>query len=226
MLSHSVASDSVWLWTVAHQAPLSVGFSRQEYSSRFPCLPSGDLPNPGTEPRSPAFQADSLPAEPQEKPKNTGVGSLSLLQGNLATQESNRSLLHCSHILYQRSHPGSTENVLLVCAKCCSNQSRHTTHTHTHTHTSFWNLLVVWILRNFVEFFFLFNFLNFLFYSGVLLIHHVILVSGVRQSDSVIHTHVSILSQSLLLHSIEQSSLCYTVSPCFCSSWWQLPRVE
>ena len=35
------------------------------------------------EPRSPALQADSLPAEPQEKPKNTGVGSLSLLQGNL-----------------------------------------------------------------------------------------------------------------------------------------------
>ena len=40
----------------------------------------GDLPNPGIEPRSPALQADSLPAEPQGKPKNTGVGSLSLLQ--------------------------------------------------------------------------------------------------------------------------------------------------
>ena len=39
-----------------------------------------DLPNPGIEPRSPALQADSLPAEPQGKPKNTGVGSLSLLQ--------------------------------------------------------------------------------------------------------------------------------------------------
>ena len=41
---------------------------------------SRDLPNPGTEPRSPALQVDSLPAEPQEKPKNTGVGSLCLLQ--------------------------------------------------------------------------------------------------------------------------------------------------
>ena len=38
----------------------------------------GDLPNPGTEPRSPTLQADSLPAEPPGKPKNTGVGSLSI----------------------------------------------------------------------------------------------------------------------------------------------------
>ena len=40
------------LWTVAHQASLSMGFSRQEYWSRLPCLPPGDLPNPGTEPKS------------------------------------------------------------------------------------------------------------------------------------------------------------------------------
>ena len=47
-------------------------------------MPSpGDLLNPGTEPRSPALRADSLPAEPRGKPKNTGVGSLALLQGNL-----------------------------------------------------------------------------------------------------------------------------------------------
>ena len=43
----------------------------------------GDLPNPGIEPRSLALQADSLPAEPPGKPKNTGVGSLSLLKGLL-----------------------------------------------------------------------------------------------------------------------------------------------
>ena len=59
---------------------------------------SGDLPNPGIEPRSPALQADSLPAEPQGKPKNTGVGSLSLLQRIFLTQESNWGLLHCSQI--------------------------------------------------------------------------------------------------------------------------------
>ena len=49
-----------------------------------------DLPNPGIKPRSPALQADSLPAEPQGKPKNTGVGSLSLFQQIFLTQELNR----------------------------------------------------------------------------------------------------------------------------------------
>ena len=50
-------------WTVAHQAPLPMGFSRQEYWRGLPCLPPGDLPNPGIEPGSPALQADSLPIE-------------------------------------------------------------------------------------------------------------------------------------------------------------------
>ena len=45
-------------WTVACQATLSMGFSRQEYWSGFPCPPRGDLPNPGIEPRSPTLQAD------------------------------------------------------------------------------------------------------------------------------------------------------------------------
>ena len=62
------------------------GFSRQKYWSRLPCPPPKDLPNPGIKPRSPALQADSLPAEPPGKPKNTGVGSLSLLQGNFPTR--------------------------------------------------------------------------------------------------------------------------------------------
>ena len=51
-------------WTVAHQAPLSMGFSRQEYWSGLPFPPPWDLPDPGIEPRSPALQADSLPSEP------------------------------------------------------------------------------------------------------------------------------------------------------------------
>ena len=58
----------------------------------------------GIEPRSPALQPDSLPAEPQEKPKNTGVVSLSLLQQIFPTQGSNPGLPHCSQILYQLSH--------------------------------------------------------------------------------------------------------------------------
>ena len=62
-------------------------------------------PNPGIKPRSPALQADSFPAE--GKPKNTGVGSLSLLQGTFPTQESNQGLLHGRQILYQLSYQGS-----------------------------------------------------------------------------------------------------------------------
>ena len=81
-------------WTVACQAPPSMGFSRQEYWSRFPCPP------PGVEPRSPKLQADSLPSEPPGKPKNTGVGSLSLLQGIFLIQKLNQGLLHCRWILY------------------------------------------------------------------------------------------------------------------------------
>ena len=55
--------------TVACQAPLSMGFSRQEYWSGLPFLPAGDLPHPGIEPWSPTWQADSLPSEPPGKPK-------------------------------------------------------------------------------------------------------------------------------------------------------------
>ena len=67
----------------------------------------GDLPNQGIKPRFPALQADSLPAEPQGKPKNTGVDSLSLLQWIFPTQELNQGLLHCRQILYQLSYQGS-----------------------------------------------------------------------------------------------------------------------
>ena len=54
------------LWTVAHQAPLSMGFSRQEYWSGLPFPSPGDLTNPGIKQRSPALQVDSLPSEPPE----------------------------------------------------------------------------------------------------------------------------------------------------------------
>ena len=56
------------LWTVAQQAPLSMGFSRQEYWSGLPFPSPGDLPNPGIEPRSPTLQADALTSEPPGKP--------------------------------------------------------------------------------------------------------------------------------------------------------------
>ena len=57
MLSHSVVSDFASPWTVAHQAPLSMEFSRQEYWSELPFSPPGDLPDPGIEPTSPASLA-------------------------------------------------------------------------------------------------------------------------------------------------------------------------
>ena len=57
------------------------------------------LPDPGIKPRSPPLWADSFPSELPGKPKNTGVGSLTLLQGNFLTQEQNQGLLHCRQIL-------------------------------------------------------------------------------------------------------------------------------
>ena len=75
---------------------------------------SRGLPNPGIKLRSPVLQVDSLPAEPQGKPKNTGVGSQSLLQGIFLTQESNWGLLHCRRILYQLSYQGTSVLLLLV----------------------------------------------------------------------------------------------------------------
>ena len=80
----SVMSVSATLWTVVCQAPLSMGYSRQEYWSGLPCPPPRDLLNPGIELRSPALQADSLPSEPPGKPQeiliityshNSGLGS-------------------------------------------------------------------------------------------------------------------------------------------------------
>ena len=68
---------------------------------------SRDLRNPGIEPWCPTLQANSLPAEPQGKPKNTDVGSLSLFQRIFQTQESNRGLLLRRQILRQLSYEGN-----------------------------------------------------------------------------------------------------------------------
>ena len=68
MKSHSRVQLFATLWTVAHQAPQSTGFSRQEYWSGLPFPSPEDLPDPGIEPMSPALQADALTSEPPEKP--------------------------------------------------------------------------------------------------------------------------------------------------------------
>ena len=60
-------------WTVANQAPLSMGFSRQQYWSGLPFPSPGNLPDPGMEPGSPALQVDALPSEPPGKSFNPHV---------------------------------------------------------------------------------------------------------------------------------------------------------
>ena len=77
------------------------GILQPEYWSGLPFPSPRDLPNPEIEPRSPALWVNSLPTKPQGKPKNSRVGSLSLLQHIFLTQESDWSLLHYRQILYQ-----------------------------------------------------------------------------------------------------------------------------
>ena len=108
VLSHSFVSDSFWVHGCQPTRLLCPwGFSREENQIGLPCPLPGDIPNPGIEPRSPTLWADSLPSELPGKPKNTGVGSLSLLQGIFLIQESNWGLLHCRRILFQLSYQRS-----------------------------------------------------------------------------------------------------------------------
>ena len=109
VFSHSVAfvSDSLQLHGLPARHVCPRGFSRQEYWSRLPCPPPEDIPNPGIKPMSPPLQMYSLLSELLGNLKNTGVDSLSLLQGIFLTQESNQDLLNCRWILYQLSYQGS-----------------------------------------------------------------------------------------------------------------------
>ena len=100
--------------TAAHQAPLSMVILQARILEWVAMPPPGDIPNPGTKSRSPVLQVDSILSEPQGKSKNTGVGSLSLLQGIFLTQESNWCLLHCRWILYQLSYQGSPHSNVKV----------------------------------------------------------------------------------------------------------------
>ena len=68
-------------WTVAYQAPPSMGFSRQEYWSGLPFPSPGDLPDPGIKPGSPSFQADALTSEPPGKPQGPAISHIPRLPG-------------------------------------------------------------------------------------------------------------------------------------------------
>ena len=91
-------------WTGTHQAPLSMGFSRQEYWSGFPFLFQGDLPDLRTKPRSPAEQADSLPSELQKNPVQLNMCQVRYIRDQYL------SLLPP---LVSRSHPRDPLNSLL-----------------------------------------------------------------------------------------------------------------
>ena len=109
LLSHALLFAT--LWTIQ---PME--FSRPEYCRGQPFPSPGHLPNSGIRPRSPTLQLDSLPAEPQGKPTNTVVGSLSLLQGSFLTQASNQGFLHCRQILYyERSQIKSCWHLVNIC---------------------------------------------------------------------------------------------------------------
>ena len=101
----------VWLfvtpWAIAHLAPLSMGILQARLLEwvAFPFSRGSSQPRDPT--RFPTLQADSFPAEPPGKPKNTGVSSHSFLQRIFPTQELNLGLLHCRWILYQLSYQGS-----------------------------------------------------------------------------------------------------------------------
>ena len=70
----------VTLWAVARQAPLSMGFSRQEYWGGLPCPPPGDLSDPGIKPEASALQVDFLPPSSQGSPVFHGARTWPLLQ--------------------------------------------------------------------------------------------------------------------------------------------------
>ena len=106
--SHSGVSNCLQpQWAVAHQGPLSMGILQTRILEWAAMPSSGDLPNPGIEPGTPLLQMGVLPSELPRKPKNTAMGSLSLLQGLFPTQKSNQGLLHCRQILYQLSYQGN-----------------------------------------------------------------------------------------------------------------------
>ena len=117
-------------WTVAHQAPPSMGFSKQEYWSGLPFPSPGDLPDPRIKPRSPTFQADTLTSEPPGKPNyldaNCRLGWCCLPLypypiynhhfRNILTTRPRHSRFDCLH--YSLSH--GSANYQIPCL-CCIN---------------------------------------------------------------------------------------------------------
>ena len=107
----TVAQSSILAWsiplTVASQAPLSMGILQVKII-QWAAIPFSRVSSqPRDQTQVSSIAGRSLLSEPPGNPKNTGVGSLSLLQWIFPTQESNWGLLHCRRILYQLSQQGS-----------------------------------------------------------------------------------------------------------------------
>ena len=97
----SVMSDSVTPWTVTHQTPLSMGFSRQEYWSGLPFPTAGYLPNPGIKPVCPVSADDFFTTAPPGKPNNVQqwsihTGRIGSLSGWLKVDRSSLSEVHAA----------------------------------------------------------------------------------------------------------------------------------
>ena len=103
-------SNSATLWAVVHQAPLSMGIHQARILEWVAMLSYRGSSQPRDQTQVSCIAGGIFTFEPPRKPKNTGVGSLSLLQQIFPTQESNRLLLHCRWILYQLSYEGSPYN--------------------------------------------------------------------------------------------------------------------
>ena len=132
---HSVVPNFVTPWTVPCQAPLSMGFSRQEYWSGLPFPSSSDLPDPGIKPGSPELQTDSLPSEPPEKPLKdmSDQISRSVVSDSLQPHESQHARPPCPSPtpgVHSNSRPSSrwchpTSHPLLSPSPPAPNPSQH-----------------------------------------------------------------------------------------------------
>ena len=105
-------------WTVAHQAPLSIGFSKQEYWSRLPFPTPGDLPNPGIKPRSPELQAISLLSElPENQLNQTKQHKNSASKSYKAKKCTRKNVYHMilkGQSKFSRNSPFSVANIFFT----------------------------------------------------------------------------------------------------------------
>ena len=130
------------LWTVAHQAPPSMGFSRQEYWSGLPFPSPGDLSNPGIKPGSPALQADALTSEPPGKPK-TGLSlSPNLTPGLTSSSYPSRP----AHLSQWHFHFFSTQARFLTFSYLF--QTPAVSHLHDGGASNWCLCLYPWLLRS------------------------------------------------------------------------------